>query len=280
MSKFRFRLIVKDEYQPLRVVAPLLWCAVAVALGGQVLFSRYVLEPPAAEEVALKKPPSINMLRLLAIGDPVALARILMIDLQGFDNQQGISIPFGELDYDIVGEWLDNIVALDEKAEYPHFSASKLYSSAGNEGHKRKMVDWVRRQFLAAEDPNSRWEWMAYVVNLARYELKDEDLSLQMAHELRENTNAGGRVPGWARQMEAFFLESNNEYEAAANMLALQLENGEVTDPQEFKFLLTRLDGMLKDMVERKEVKSKEELSGLVKRLDELQSQYLQQFDL
>ena len=128
-GKFRFRLIVKDEYQPLRVVSPLLWSVAVIALVGQIVFTLYVLEPPTAEAQQLQTPPSQSVLRLSALGDPVALARILMIDIQGFDNQKGVSLPFNQLDYDVLGEWLDAIVGLDERAEYPHFSAAKLYSS-------------------------------------------------------------------------------------------------------------------------------------------------------
>lgn len=278
-GKFRFRLIVKDEYQPLRVVSPLLWSVAVIALVGQIVFTLYVLESPTAKVQQLQTPPSQSVLRLSALGDPVALARVLMIDLQGFDNQKGVSLPFNQLDYDVLGEWLDAIVGLDERAEYPHFSAAKLYSSVEDTGRKRKMVDWVWRQFLAAEDSNSRWEWMAYAANLAHYVLKDEALSLLLARELRENTIAG-KTPGWARQMEAFFLENQNEYDAAANMLALQLESGDVTDPQEFIFLLNRLEGMLNDMVKRGEIKDEAGLRNLWDRLGELQGQYLRQFDL
>ena len=110
-GKFRFRLIVKDEYQPLRVVSPLLWSVAVIALVGQIVFTLYVLEPPTAEAQQLQTPPSQSVLRLSALGDPVALARILMIDIQGFDNQKGVSLPFNQLDYDVLGEWLDAIVA-------------------------------------------------------------------------------------------------------------------------------------------------------------------------
>ena len=120
---------------------------------------------------------------------------------------------------------------------------------------------------------------MAYAANLAHYVLKDEALSLLLARELHENTTAG-KTPGWARQMEAFFLENQNEYDAAANMLALQLESGDVTDPQEFIFLLNRLEDMLNDMVKRGEIKDEAGLRNLWERLGELQGQYLQQFDL
>ena len=77
-----------------------------------------------------------------------------------------------------------------------------------------------------------------------------------------------------------FFLENQNEYDAAANMLALQLESGDVTDPQEFIFLLNRLEDMLNDMVKRGEIKDEAGLRNLWERLGELQGQYLQQFDL
>ncbi len=222
---------------------------------GQMAFSRWVLPPPYAAAEALRRPPPENVLRLSSFGDAPMLARVMMLSLQGYDNQRGVSVPFRKLDYDIIGEWLDRIVALDERAEYPHFSAAKLYGVVNDESRRRKMVAWVRRHFAAR--PNERWEWMAFSTNLAHYTLKDEKLSLEMARELRQKTTPGA-VPLWPRQSEIWFMESAGDYQAAANMLRQQLLDGEITEAIDYRFTIDRLTEMLAGMVERGDITSAE----------------------
>lgn len=274
--RFRIRLFTPDEYQPLRSVPLWLWLALPMLLGVQLWFHQFQGEPEAdVRALQLSKPPPVNLLRAASMGEPSAFGRLLMLNLQGFDNQQGTSIPFRELDYHILGDWLDAIVALDEKADYPHFSASKVYTSTSDNERRRVMVEWVRRQFVGA--PNRRWEWMAYAANTANYVLKDQELALELALELQELTTPGA-VPNWARQMAVFFYENLNEYEASVSMLSNLLEAGEVTDPQEFVFLMERLEGLVKEMISRGEVSDRAEIEKIQSRLNALRGKFVEQF--
>ncbi len=221
-------------------------------------------------------PPGDAALRLSALGEPPVLARLLMLSLQGYDNQKGVSVPLRNLDYAVVGEWLERIVALDERAEYPHFSAAKIYGVVNDDNRRRLMIEWVWRQFVKA--PNERWEWMAFATNLAHYVLKDDKLALAMAVELREKTDPE-KVPAWTRQLEIFFRENANEYEAAAEMLSRQLLDGEITDPHEFVFAYDRLEGMLEEMTKRGEIQSREHLARELRKLESLREKYLAQFE-
>ena len=250
-KKFRLRLFVGEEYQPLRVVPFWLWAMLFVALAGQVAFANLILPPPQARAEALRPPPSDAVLRLFAFGDTPMLARVVMLNLQGYDNQRGVSVPFRQLDYHLLGKWLDGIVALDERADYPHFSAAKIYGVVNDNERRRKMITWVRRQF--AHRPDARWEWMAFSTNLAGYTLKDEKLATAMARELRLATTPGA-VPVWARQMEIWFLENAGEDATAASMLHRQLLDGEINDELDYKFTYDRLKEMREKMVERGEM--------------------------
>lgn len=284
--RFRVRLFVKDEYRPLRAAPRGLWAAAVLALAAQLLFHHYLWgEPrPSARDLELRRPPSDAFFRLAALGDRPALARVLMLNLQAFDNQQGESISFSDLDYKTLGEWLDRITALDQKSEYPHFSAAKIYTSPPDEERQRMMLAWVRRHFAAknaecGEDgrcANLRWEWMAHAANFAKHRLEDDALALEMAREMRALT-VPGKVPGWTRQMEVFFRESADEFEGAANLLAHLLEAGEVSDPVEFKFLLERLDGIICKIVrDEKTVRSFGKFNEIKERRFALLKNYLE----
>ena len=274
--RFRFRLFVKDEYRPLRVVPRGLWLALTGAFIAQLWFHDYIGPPKvSARDLQLSHPPAQELLHAAAFGDTLSLGRILMLNLQAFDNQQGVSIKYTDLDYDILGEWLDRIVSLDEKSEYPHFTASKIYTGPPDEERRRKMIAWGRKHFR--ERPNERWEWMAYLTNFVRYQMQDNALALEMARELRDLTEAG-KVPGWTRQLNVFFLEADNEYQASATLLANLLAAGEVKDPAEFKFLLDRLEEIAEKMVRDGEVRSESEIDKIESQLHNLRDKFLEQF--
>lgn len=194
---------------------------------------------PQASAVDLTPPPPSIVLDAASLGEPATLSRLLMLRLQAFDNQPGISIPFRELDYPTVIAWLDEILALDPRNQYPLLAASRLYAAVPVPDKQRLMMDWVYQRFL--EDPNQRWQWLAHITYVAKHRLKDLPLALKYARALREQATAT-TVPDWARQMEIFVLEEMGELEAAMVLLGGLIESGEVQDPAERIFLEQRLE--------------------------------------
>jgi len=212
----------------------------AFALAVLLQISWGLLRPAAeARPEDLPAPPQVPQLRLAGLNDPIALAKVLMIWLQAFDNQPGISIPFNQLDYARLIEWLDRILALDERADYPLLAASRLYSQVPDDAKKRRMLEFVREKFLLA--PDRRWQWLAHCIYVAKYQIKDLELALDYARTLRRNARSPA-VPFWARDMEVYVLEDMGEIEAAKVLIGGLLENGEIEDPAEIRFLRDRLD--------------------------------------
>lgn len=196
------------------------------------------LAPPVAHASELPHPPSVWALRALALGEEPAFARVLMLWLQAFDHQPGVSIPFRNLDYARVAAWLDRILALDPRSRYPLLSAARIYAEVPDPGQRRLMIEFVERQFLLA--PDARWQWLAHAVFIAKHRLRDLPLALHLARELREYTRADS-VPGWARQMELFVLEEMGDLQGAQVLLGGLIESGEIKDPAEIRFLEQRL---------------------------------------
>ena len=196
-----------------------------------------VQPPPRASAEALPALPSAAVLRIASLGDPIALAQMLTLYLQAFDNQPGVSIPFLQLDYARVEAWLERILQLDPAGQYPLLLAAQVYAQVPDERKQRQMLELIYRHFLA--DPSRRWPWLAHAAIIARHRLEDQALALRYAQALR--THATAAVPGWARQMEIFLREDMGEYEAAKVLLGGLLDSGTVTDPHELAFLIQRL---------------------------------------
>ncbi len=198
------------------------------------------LQPqPNARAEALGEPAAPAVLRVVAMGEPIALAQFLTLYLQAFDNQPGVSIPFLNLDYSRVTAWLEAILSLDPVGQYPLLMASQIYGQVPDPAKQRQMCDFVRAQFDL--DPNRRWRWLAHCAIVAKHRLRDERLALAYAEAIARDARLAS---GWARQMRIFMLEDLGENEAATVLLGGLLASGEVTDPKEIHFLAQKLEEM------------------------------------
>ncbi len=194
---------------------------------------------PLASAQSLGSAPARGLLRAVSLDEPSIMARWTMLRLQAFDNQPGVSIPFADLDYKRVRQWLQAGLDLDPRSQYPLLAASRVYGSVGDPAKKRLMLDFVYRRFL--ENPNHRWRWLAHASFVAKHALKDLPLALRYADELHLRAT-GTNVPFWAKDLKLVLLQEMGEIEAAKGFIAGLLESGQITDENELKFLQSRLD--------------------------------------
>ncbi|MGZ5093409.1 MAG: hypothetical protein ACXWIP_19635 [Burkholderiales bacterium] len=192
-----------------------------------------------ARASALGKPADVSWFRVISDGEPIGLAQMLVLYLQAFDNQPGISVPFRDLDYGAVEQWLSTALELDPVSQYPVMLAAQVYAQVPDERKQRQMLDFVHREFL--RDPERRWRWLAHAAIIAKHRLKDMPLALQYAEDITRHAKS---ALGWARQMRIFILEDMGEIEAAAVLLGGLLATGEVTDAAEIHFLTGRLEAL------------------------------------
>ena len=206
------------------------------ALALQITFGA-MQPPPRARAAALPPPPSGPLLALLETFDPLPAAHMLMLYLQAFDNQPGVSIPYRDLDYTRVALWLRAALRLDPEGQYPLLMASQLYAQVPDPDRQRFMLEFVYEQFFA--DPDRRWPWLAHGAIMAKHRLKDLPFALRFARAIARHTS---NAPSWARQMHIFLLEEMGEYESARILLGGLLASGVVTDRHEQILLQERLE--------------------------------------
>lgn len=276
----RFRLIVAEEYQPLEAMPKTLllsiWATILVFLSLQV-WVRLNTPPPTASAISLPSPPNDIAMHALSVGDPVTLGKATNLWLQAFDNQQGESISFHQLDYNIVAAWLQSIVNLDPRAQYPLFSAARIYTIVPSPPKILIMTEFIKENFL--RDPSLRWEWMATATTLLKQDVGDLELALEYAKLLREHTKDDPDVPGWAKQMEAFMLSHNNKFDESAALFLKLLDSGEVTDPQEFLFLYDKLEETFRKMVESGQVTNQEKYEEMERTFEKVRTKYLEKYE-
>ncbi len=187
----------------------------------------------------LPEPPSQIESQLIGLGDSIATSKIFMLWLQAFDNQPGVSVPFKNLDYRRVIDWLERILALDPKGQYPLLAAGRIYGVVADDEKKRQMLEFISEQF--SKDPNRRWPSMVHAIYVAKHRLKDYPLALKFAHAVAQQVTAND-IPPWVKQMEIYVLEDMGEIESAKILIGGLLESRAVTDAHEIQFLLGRLE--------------------------------------
>lgn len=209
------------------------------ALLGQLYWSS--MHP--AHVVSIKKdlpePPEQTIVKLVGLGDSIAMAKLMMLWLQAFDHQPGGSLPFSSLDYSSVIKWLERILTLDPKGQYPLLAASHVYSLVQDDQKKRQMLDFIYQQFFI--EPNRRWPSMTHAIFIAKHKLKDYPLALKFAHAVAQNVT-DQNIPHWVKQMEIYILEDMGEIESAKVLIGGLLESGAITDFNELRFLKDRLN--------------------------------------
>jgi len=230
------RLKSNSNQRPLAAIPKPVIFILAACFAMQIFWARHI---PKDEAFArnLAPPRSINSLKLLSLGEPIATAQFMTLYLQAFDNQPGISIPFVSLNYERVSDWLSHILILDPRGQYPLLMASQLYAQVPDASKQRQMLAFVHSEFF--KDPDLRWPWLAHGAIIAKHRLHDLPLALQYAQAIAQHAT-GKAVPHWAQQMPIFILQDMGELESAKIMLGALLANGTVTDAHEIHFLMEK----------------------------------------
>lgn len=226
--------LYKDR--PVRDVPRLVKVLLIMTLGLQLLWHS-LQDPVVAKAEDLPPPLSARTYVMSSFGEPIAAAKFLNLWLQAFDNQPGASISFHQLDYHRLTEWLDTILELDQRGHYPMLVAARVYGSIKDIEKQRIMMEYIFFKFN--EDPDKYWRWLAHAVITAKHEIKDFNLALKYANALA--TQTGSTVPYWAKDMKIIVLEDMGEVDAAKGLVKALIDNGEITDPYELKFLVEKI---------------------------------------
>lgn len=215
---------------PLRTWRPRL--LVAAALAGHVLYSAG-LPAPAAPADPVPAAPASAWLRVASLGEPEAMSRVVMLQVQAFDQGH----RWRDLDYTALAAWLDRALDLDPRSQAPLLAASDVYGAVHDPQRVRIMLAWIERRF--GEDPDRRWPWMAHAALLARHRLHDPALAQRYAEAIRRHAT-GPDVPSWARELEPVLAQATQR-DAARIIAGGLLATGQVRDTAQLQWLERRL---------------------------------------
>lgn len=217
-------------------------------LGLRILSAGHDGPGPDARVQPLPPVPSEQALSLLAFGDPATLGSGLLLWLQTFDSQGGRQLSYRNLDYERLTAWLERIHALMPESHYPLLLATRVYSSTTDPQRMRAALEFTHR--VGMSDPARFWRWLAEAAVLAKHRLGDLPMALEIARDIRAKV-PGEQLPHWARDLELILLEDMGEYETSYLLVQGLLDSGQITDPDEIRFLRQRLKDLREQLVDK-----------------------------
>lgn len=229
--------LFNSAYRPVRQIPRQVIILLVLAILTQLSWHQWAVTSHAQAQ-ALPAASKIQWVRIMSLGESEVAAKLLMLWLQAFDNQPGLSLPLDSFDYEKIENWLQLISDLDNRSHYSLFSAAYIYAVVGNKEKQKQVFRFLERSFLI--QPNKRWRWLAHAAIMAQHRLKDNELALRYALLLRQYATGPG-VPSWVRQLEIGILEAQGEYASAQLLIGGLLQEEKITDPHERAFLNTRL---------------------------------------
>jgi len=221
----------------LQVPSPLL-AGFLLLLLFQIMFHQSAITQKAISYRPLSTPFDSSIYRGLSMGSDQLLSYLLTMRLQLHDNQAGKHIRYSQIDYELLVRWLDQIYQLNPASEYPIMLASRVYSQTRDKGRLRIILDYIDRTFML--DPQLHWRHLAEATVVAKHQLGDLSLALEMARKLADQPSSVV-MPAWAKDIHLILLGDLNEYEAAIAIIGGLLESDAANDPDEKLFLQEKL---------------------------------------
>lgn len=188
-------------------------------------------------------PPPPDLARAMALGDPQLFYRAGAFGLQNLGDEAGPATPLAVYDYVRLGGWLELLDQLDPDADYAPVLAGFYFSHTPVAEDLRRIV--VHLLKVGARDPIRNWRWLTHAVYLARHQLHDLPLAIEVARHLA--TLEDPRVPLWVRQLPAFVLADVGEVEAARDLFQAILASDGNLDQGEARFMRRYLAERLAD---------------------------------
>ena len=209
-----------------------------ILLGIQILVHQSATRQAEVSYKPLPTPFTSTVYKGLSMGSRHLLSYLLAIRLQLHDNQAGRHIRYSQLDYKVLVNWLDQISLLNPLSEYPTMLASRVYSQTRDKARLRIILDYIDRTFT--QNPQLHWRRLAEASVIAKHQLEDLQLALQMAEKL-SNQPESIKMPRWARDIQFILLGDMNEFETAITIIVALLQSDAVNDPDEARFLNEKL---------------------------------------
>lgn len=191
--------------------------------------------------------PSKAAASTFALGDRQFAYRTIGIMLQNLGDTGGRSTALDDYDAQALAQWFYLEDELDPRSHYVPFLAAYYYGAARDPKNLRPLIEYVKT--IGHREGGERWRWLAHAVYIARWQMNDLDLALELAYELANLQHED--MPVWTRQMPAFILNAQgNKEEAEEVMMEILKSSADKIHPNEVNHMRDYICTRLLDVAE------------------------------
>jgi hypothetical protein len=177
--------------------------------------------------------PSASSVAAFTLGDKQLAYRTVALMLQNLGDIGGRSTPPDQYDYAALEGWFRIADELDPKSNFVPFMAAYYFGAAKKPENLRHVVNYLRH--VGQRGEGHQWRWLVQAIYIARFEIEDTDLALDLANILASIQRSD--LPLWTRQMPAFIRASRGEKdEAIAIMVESLRSNADKMNAAEINF--------------------------------------------
>jgi hypothetical protein len=196
------------------------WC------GSKHFFAKWQGVPPV---------PSENGALTMALGDREFAYRFLALQLQGLGDGGGQMASLRTYNYQKLGEWFRLLYLLNPASDHVPMAAAYYFGSISDTERIPVVIDYLSE--VGQSPVGSKWRWLAHAVVLARHQMNDLQLALDLAYKLSKMEPLGEPLPSWAKQMPAFILKAKGDKDDARALIENMLLSSENFHPNEVNFM-------------------------------------------
>lgn len=159
--------------------------------------------------------PSVEFSASAGLGDTSFSYRIIGIMLQNLGDSGGRVTALKDYNYKDLAPWFSIAMHLDPLSNYMPYLAAYYFSASQNTDQVRYLITYLEQVGISEE--GEKWRFLAHAIYLARFVVKDVDLSLDLAHKLASHPKKD--LPNWVKQMPAFVLNQKGDKKEAYGFL-------------------------------------------------------------
>lgn len=181
--------------------------------------------------------PNRYLISAISLGDNEFLFRVLAMRLQNSGDVFAGFVSLKNYDYERIYDWMTMLDSLNEKSNLTPSLASYYYAQTPQKADTKYIVNYLDEH--SSKNIDANWWWIFQAIYLAKNNLHDLDLALDLSKKLAQN-NAKD-APLWTKQMPAFIGEQMGDECLAFSViqkLILESENGQrQIKPDEMNFM-------------------------------------------
>lgn len=236
-------ILEKDNFKGITVLLFFLIANIALWFYGRQIHAQWANVPPP--------PPSAHAAEAFMLGDAQMSYRVWGILVQNFGEYGGRARSFDLYRYDYLLQWLLMLDHMDGVSDFAPFLASYYFSNVKDPEKLRALILYIHD--VSTKESRPKWRWLAQAVTLARFNLKDADLALELSYDLAAMYKEGD--PAWLKQMPAFILNSEGDKQEAFDVMMSILQGGvDNMHPAEIYFMKDYICTRLSDEAKKNAV--------------------------